>query len=68
VLSSTEVRVVVNPDPARVTAGTDLVDAARLLHDNKLFGLLVVDDGDDLVGIFTTTNALEALIVTARRG
>ena len=65
-LSNTEVSKVMNPDPARVTANTDLVDAAKLLHDDKLNGVLVVDEAGELVGIFTTTNALEALIVMAR--
>ena len=37
-------------------------EAAKLLHDRKLNGVIVVNAQGDLVGILTTTNALEALI------
>ena len=40
----------------------DLTEAAKLLRDRKLNGVIVVDEQGDLVGILTTTNALEALI------
>lgn len=62
ILSKTPVGEVMNATPHRVAPNTDLVEAARLLHDKKLNGVLVVDDKGDLVGIFTQTNALEALI------
>lgn len=61
-LSKTPVTEAMNPNPYKVTPDTDLVDAARLLHDRKLNGVLVVNENDDLVGILTMTNALEALI------
>jgi acetoin utilization protein AcuB len=44
---------------------TDIREAAKLLHDRKLNGVLVVNEKRDLIGIFTTTNALEALIALA---
>ncbi|RPJ05454.1 MAG: CBS domain-containing protein [Deltaproteobacteria bacterium] len=66
ILSKTSVTEAMNPDPYKVTPGTDLVDAARLLHDRKLNGVLVVNEKDDLVGILTMTNALEALIAICR--
>ena len=62
ILSKTPVTEAMNPKPYKVTPDTDLVDAAKLLHDHKLNGVLVVNDRDELVGILTMTNALEALI------
>jgi acetoin utilization protein AcuB len=61
-LSKTPVTAAMNPQPHTVRPETPLSDAARLLHDRKLNGVLVVDEHGDLVGILTTTNALEALI------
>lgn len=61
-LSKTPVTEAMNPTPYKVKPDTDLTDAAKLLHDRKLNGVLVVDDSDNLVGILTITNALEALI------
>ncbi len=61
-LARTPVTAAMNPKPHTVTPDTDVADAAKLLHDRKLNGVLVVDGKGDLVGIFTTTNALEALI------
>lgn len=61
-LSKTPVTEAMNPKPYKVKPETDLAEAAQLLHDRKLNGVLVVDDDDNLVGILTTTNALEALI------
>jgi acetoin utilization protein AcuB len=45
-----------------VSPDDEIADVAQLLHDRKLNGVLVVNDKGDLVGILTTTNALEALI------
>ena len=61
-LSRTPVRQAMNPTPHTVTPDTPLADAARLLHDRKLNGITVVNEKGDLVGLLTTTNALEALI------
>jgi acetoin utilization protein AcuB len=62
ILSKTPVTEAMNPKPYTVTPGADLTEAASLLHDRKLNGVLVVNEQNELVGIFTTTNALEALI------
>ena len=64
-LSKTPVRDAMNSNPHMVTPQTDIRDAAKLLHDRKLSGVLVVNENRDLVGIFTTTNALEALMAVA---
>src|SRR5512142_687393 len=61
-LSRTPVKAAMNPTPHTVTPDTPLADAARLLHDRKLNGVLVLNARGDLVGLLTTTNALEALI------
>ena len=61
-LSKTLVTEAMNPKPYKVKPDTDLADCAKFLHDRKLNGVLVVDDNDNLTGIFTVTNALEALI------
>jgi len=64
-LSRTPVRQAMNPTPHTVTPDTPLADAARLLHDRKLNGVLVMNAKGDLVGLLTTTNALEALLYFA---
>ena len=65
-LARTPVTEAMNPKPHTVTAETDLADAAQLIRDRKLNGITVVNEHGDLVGILTTTNALEALIAFAK--
>jgi acetoin utilization protein AcuB len=65
-LARTSVTEAMNPKPHTVTPDTELADAAQLIHDRKLNGITVVNDQGDLVGILTTTNALEALIHFSR--
>jgi acetoin utilization protein AcuB len=60
-LARTPVGAAMNPTPHTVTPETALADAARLLHDRRLSGVLVVGARGDLVGVLTTTDALEAL-------
>ena len=38
-----------------------LTDAARTIRDHKLYGLCVVNEGGDLVGILTIKDLIEAL-------
>ena len=64
-LARTTVSAAMTPTPHTVTPETPLADAARLLHDRKLGGVLVVDARGDLVGVLTTTDALEALVLFA---
>ncbi len=61
-LSKTAVKDAMNPKPYTVRAETPLAEAATLLRDRKLNGIIVVDSGGRLGGLLTTTNALEALI------
>jgi acetoin utilization protein AcuB len=65
-LSKTPVSAAMNPKPYTVLAGTPLSEAASLLHDRKLNGVIVVNDKGELAGLLTTTNALEALIYFAQ--
>jgi acetoin utilization protein AcuB len=61
-LDKTKVKAAMNADPYKVHPETPLVEAAALLHDKKLNGVLVVDDHGQLAGVITNTNVLEALI------
>jgi acetoin utilization protein AcuB len=61
-LSKTPVRDAMNPKPHTVPPDLPLAEAARLLHDRKLNGVIVQDASGKMVGLLTTTNALEALI------
>ncbi|HEU4383694.1 MAG TPA: CBS domain-containing protein [Anaeromyxobacteraceae bacterium] len=64
-LARTPVSAAMNPNPHKVRPEDDIADVAKLLHDRKLNGVLVVEK-DQLAGILTTTNALEALIAFAK--
>ena len=65
-LAKTPVTDAMNRKPHTVGPDTDLADAAQLIHDRKLNGITVVDAKGELVGLLTTTNALEALVHFAR--
>jgi acetoin utilization protein AcuB len=66
-LAKTPVTAAMNPKPHTVGPDTDLTDCAQIIHDRKLNGITVVDERGKLVGILTTTNALEALIWFTRQ-
>ena len=61
-LSKTPVKAAMNPKPHTVPADEPISEVAKLLHDRKLNGVLVVSKKGELEGLLTTTNALEALI------
>jgi acetoin utilization protein AcuB len=65
-LAKTPVTSAMNPKPHTIGPDTELADAAQLIHDRKLNGITVVDAQGRLVGLLTTTNALEALMHFAR--
>ena len=65
-LARTPVTEAMNPKPHTVMPETAISDAASLIRDRKLNGVTVVNEHGDLVGILTTTNALEALIWFAK--
>jgi acetoin utilization protein AcuB len=65
-LAKTAVTAAMNPKPHTVGPDTDLADAAQLIHDRKLNGITVIDASGKLLGLLTTTNALEALVYFSR--
>jgi CBS domain-containing protein len=60
-LLSGPVRSIMTEDPVTVAPETAVTIAARLLLEHRI-GALPVRDGDEIVGIFTTADALEALL------
>lgn len=66
-LAKTPVTAAMNPKPHTVGPDADLTDCAQIIHDRKLNGITVVNERGELVGILTTTNALEALIHFTRQ-
>lgn len=62
ILAKATVQDAMNPHPLTVTPETPLCQATRIIHDNKLNGLCVTDSSNNLVGLLTTTNLMEALI------
>jgi len=49
-------------DPITVKADTEIDDAARLIHYNKIGGLPVVDEDERLLGIITVADIMAAFI------
>jgi acetoin utilization protein AcuB len=56
------VESVMIPQPITVSPDTDIEDAARLIYFNKIGGLPVVDDDQELIGIITVMDLLEVFI------
>jgi len=67
-LSTKPVSEDMNPKPHSVAPDTELAECAQIIHDCKLSGITVLDENGNLVGILTTTNALEALIWFTKQG
>ena len=65
-LSKTAVKDVMNPAPITVTPETDLATAAQTILDHKLYGLCVVDEAGNLVGIMSVGDMLKAVVEFAR--
>ncbi len=57
---------IMTEDPYTVAPETPVTEAARLLLDRGISGL-PVRDGDAIVGVFTTSDALEALLAAVER-
>jgi CBS domain-containing protein len=58
------IRRIMTEDPVTVAPETPVTEAARLLLERKI-GALPVREGDEVIGIFTTSDALEALLAHA---
>ena len=52
---------IMTEDPVTIAPDTPVTVAARVLLERKI-GCLPVRDGEDVLGIFTTSDALEALL------
>ncbi len=63
-LLSGPVRSIMTEGPVTVAPDTSVVVATRLLLEQRI-GALPVRDGHEIVGIFTTADALEALLAVA---
>lgn len=61
IIPEAPVEWVMSKNPLTVSPDDDIVFAALLLKDNKISGLPVMD-GDELVGIITDTDILQAFI------
>jgi acetoin utilization protein AcuB len=57
-----EVSEVMRSPVVTVTPGDALADAARIMIDNRIGGLPVLDDAGQIVGILTETDLLRALV------
>lgn len=57
-----------SPDLVTVLAGTPLDDVAFLMADKKVGSVIVTDEEGKLFGIFTATDALNALVKLVRKG
>ncbi|MFA5677459.1 MAG: CBS domain-containing protein [Pseudomonas sp.] len=55
-------------DPLSVSADTPLDEVAYLMSERKVGSVIVKDENDELLGIFTATDALNALIEIVREG
>ncbi|MCL4182014.1 MAG: CBS domain-containing protein [Burkholderiaceae bacterium] len=53
-------------DPVSVKARTPLDEVALTMSDRKIGSVIVIDDDDEFLGIFTVTDALNALIESSR--
>tara|TARA_B100001971_G_C18267396_1_gene594762 strand:- start:4971 stop:5456 length:486 start_codon:yes stop_codon:yes gene_type:complete len=54
------------PDPITVNYHASLLDSAFLMAENKIGSLIINDDEGNIYGIFTSTDAINALIEVLR--
>ena len=65
-LKNPQVKDSMQSDVICVQEGANLMETAFTLSDKKIGSVLVKDHSDKLIGIFTTTDALNALIEVIR--
>lgn len=61
-----EARHIMATDPVTVNSATSLEDVAFQMSNSKIGSVIVNDEEDQFLGIFTVTDALNALIEVAR--
>ncbi len=59
-------RDIMTPDPISVNLHVILIEAAFIMAENKIGSLIVNDDEGNIYGIFTSTDAINALIEVLR--
>lgn len=61
-LQSVNLRDYMLKHPVRVRADANILDAMQVIIDNKVSGICVVDDADNLVGILSELDCLRAVL------
>lgn len=61
-LQSVSLRDYMLANPAKVRADANLLDAMQVIIDNKVSGLCVVDEAENLVGILSELDCLRAVL------
>lgn len=61
-LQSVNLRDYMIPHPVKVKTDTNMLEAMQVIIDNKISGLCVVDDADNLVGILSELDCLRAVL------
>ena len=68
-LKSVNLRDYVLPNPLRVHPADNILDAMRIIIDNKVSGVCVVDQENNLVGVLSELDCLSAVLdATYNRG
>ena len=60
-LGKTPVSEVMNPQPYTVGPDSSITDAAHVIRDHKLYGVCVVNEAGDLIGVLTIKDLIDAL-------
>ena len=61
-LQSVNLRDYMLPDPVRVHPEDNIMDAIKVITDNRISGVCVVDDDANLVGILSEMDCLKAVL------
>ena len=61
-LATLEIEKVMTPDPLTVSQDATIGEAARIMLENKVSGLPVVNDRGDLVGIITESDIFRMVV------
>src|SRR5690606_24533786 len=59
---------IMSVDPVMVAASTPLDEVARIMADRKVGSVIINEDSGGLMGIFTVSDALDALIAIIHKG
>lgn len=61
-LRSIDLRDYMNSNPIKIKADANLLDAMDLIIENKVSGLCVVDDDNNLVGVLSEMDCLQGVL------